>query len=350
MTSQHTRHEAATGRRAADVAAAAVSPAPVEVARANGDKPATKAGRRGFRIADSDRWLGVTMLGPAIVYILAFVGVPFVVAILLSFSDATVGDPSIDNFVGLANYIEVVQQPNFRTALINSVLITFISLAVLIVLSTILAELLVPDFRFKKVIQTLIILPWAMPVALAAVTWLWLLNAQFSPIDWIFRQIGILGPGGLFGPAWHFFYLGRTGLALASIIALNVWRLLPLTVIIVLAGRISIPRERFEQAEIDGAGLFRKLFSITIPALMPTLAVAILLGGLLIFGNEAIVALLTHGQPGNETVIIPFWAYMQGIRGGDLASGAAVALFMLPVLLAVSILVLRFAGRSGADE
>src|SRR5699024_7027744 len=189
--------------------------------------------------------------------IAASVGVPFVLAILLRFSDASVGDPSIDNFVGLANYIEVVQQPNFLTALVNSFLVPFISLAVLIVLSTILAELLVFDFRFKKLVQTLIILPWAMPVALAAVTWLWLLNAQFSPIDWIFRQIGILGQGGIFGPSWHFFYLGRTGLALASIIAVNVWRMLPLTVIIVLAGRIGIPEDRFEQAEIDGAGLFR---------------------------------------------------------------------------------------------
>src|SRR5699024_5954986 len=119
-----------TGQRAGDVAAPAT--VPTGGARAHDAKPAMKAGARRFRVADNDRWLGITMLGPAIVYITAFVGVPFVVAILLSFSNASVGDPAIDNFVGLANYIEVVQQPNFMTALINSFLITFISLAILI--------------------------------------------------------------------------------------------------------------------------------------------------------------------------------------------------------------------------
>lgn len=289
------------------------------------------------------------MLSPAVVYIVAFIGVPFVLAILLSFSNATVGNPTIHHFVGFRNYISVIHQPQFITGLINSLLITFITLAVLLVLATIEAELLARKFRFKRLVQTLLILPWAMPVALAAITWLWLLDSQFSPIDWIFRQIHVLGPGGLFGPAMHFYYLGRTGLALASIIIVNVWRMLPLAVIIVLAGRLSIPQELFDQAEIDGAGMFRTLFRITIPALMPVLIVAILFTGLLVFGDMAIVDLLTAGGPGNSSQILPYWAFLQGINGGDLGAGAAVALFLLPVLLAVAIFALHFAYRSRED-
>lgn len=297
-------------------------------------------------IADHDVKLGWTMLSPALVYIVGFIGVPFVLAILLSFSNATVGDPTIHHFVGLHNYIEVIHQPQFITGLINSVLITFITLVILLVLATVEAELLARDFPFKRLVQTLLILPWAMPVALAAIAWLWLLDAQFSPVDWIFRQIHILGPGGLFGPAGHFYYLGRTGLALASIIAVNVWRMLPLAVIIVLAGRLSIPQELFDQAEIDGAGLFRTLFRITVPALMPVLVVAVLFTGLLVFGDMALVDLLTAGGPGNSSQILPYWAFLQGINGGDLGAGAAVALFLLPVLLAVAIFALHFAYRS----
>ena len=304
---------------------------------------------KGLLIVDHDRRLGWAMLGPALVYILAFVGVPFVLAILLSFSNATVGNPSIHHFVGLANYIEVMHEPQFITALKNSVLITFATLGILVILATIEVELLAHDFRFKRLVQTLIILPWAMPVALAAVAWLWLLDSEFSPIDWIFRQIHILGPGGLFGPAMHFYYLGRTDLAIASVVAVNVWRLLPLTVIIVLAGRLSIPRERFDQAQIDGAGFLRILFRITIPALIPMLVVALLFAGLVVFGDMAVVALMTHGSPGNTSQILPYWAFLQGINGGDLGAGAAVALFMLPVLLVVAILALRFAGRAGND-
>lgn len=289
------------------------------------------------------------MLSPAILYIVGFIGVPFILAILLSFSNATVGNPTIHHFVGFSNYIQVIHQPQFITGLENSLLITFVTLAILLVLATIEAEMLAREFRFKRLVQTLLILPWAMPVALAAIAWLWLLDAQFSPIDWIFRQIHILGPGGLFGPAGHFYYLGRTGLAIASIIAVNVWRMLPLAVIIVLAGRLSIPQELFDQAEIDGAGLFRTLFRITVPALMPVLVIAVLFTGLLVFGDMAIVDLLTAGGPGNSSQILPFWAFLQGINGGDLGAGAAVALFLLPVLLAVAVFALHFAYRSQED-
>lgn len=297
-------------------------------------------------LVDRQKALGWLMLSPAILYILAFVGVPFVLAILLSFSNATVGHPRPDHFVGFANYLRVIHQPQFHTALRNSIFITVVTLLILLVLTVIQTELLARDFRGKRIVQILIILPWAMPVSLAAITWLWLLDSQFSPIDWLFVQMHILGPDGLFGPYRHFYYYGRTGTALGSIIIINVWRLLPLATLIVLAGRLSIPRDRYEQAAIDGAGFFRVLFRITIPALMPVLLVALLFTGLLLIGDMSIVALTTSGGPGSSTEILPFWAYLQGIEGGDLASGAAVALFLLPFLAVVTVVTLRFAYRS----
>lgn len=299
-------------------------------------------------VADRERMLGWLMLGPALAYILAFVGVPFVLAILLSFSSATVGNPNNFHFVGLANFAAILQEPQFLISLRNSAVVTFATLALLLVLATAASELLAQDFRGKRLVQVLIMLPWAMPVSLGAITWLWLLDSQFSPIDWIFRQIHVLGPGGLFGPAQHFYYLGRTDLALASIIAINVWRMLPLATIIVLAGRLAIPRERFEQAAIDGAGFWRVLRRITVPALMPVLVVALLFTGLLVIGDMAIVDLLTRGGPGDSTQVLPYWAYLTGIQGGALSQGAAVALFLLPVLVAISIVVLRYAYRSEA--
>lgn len=295
---------------------------------------------------DQDRRLGWAMLGPAVLYIAAFIGIPFVLAILLSFSDATVGDPSIDKLIGFGNYESLWHQPQFFTALKNSVLTTFLTLAILIVLATIMSELMARPFRFKKTIQTLIILPWAMPVSLAAIAWLWLLDSQFSPLDWMLRQIHLLGPGTAFGPEMHLYYLGRSGLAIASIVVVNVWRLLPLATIIVLAGRLSIPQDLFDQAQIDGAGFFRTLFRITVPALIPVLTVALLFTALVVFGDMAIVALLTRGGPGHATQVLPYWAFLKGIEGGDLAGGAAVALFMLPILLVVAILALRVAYRS----
>jgi multiple sugar transport system permease protein len=293
--------------------------------------------------------LGALMLAPAVLYVVAFVAVPFFIAIALSVSDATVGDPRIDSFVGLRNFIAVTHQEAFQYALRNSLIITAATVAGIVVLATVAVEILARDFRGKRLVQVLFMMPWAMPVALAGITWLWLLDSHFSPIDWVLVKIGLLGPGAPFGPARHVYYLGRTWTGIASVVFIDIWRTLPLATIIVLAGRLSIPRDPLEQAQIDGAGYFRVLFRIVLPALAPVLTVAILFTALLVIGEMSSVALLTRGGPGHSGQILPLWAYDKGIESGDLGQGAAISLFLLPVLLAATIVVLRFAFRLHRD-
>jgi len=293
--------------------------------------------------------LGALMLGPAVLYVIAFVAVPFFIALALSVSDATVGDPRIDRFVGLSNFIAVTRQEAFVYAIRNSLIITFVTVAGIVVLATIAVEILAREFRGKRLVQVLFMMPWAMPVALAAITWLWLLDSQFSPIDWLLVKLGLLGPGTPLGPSRHVYYLGRQWLGLVSVAFVDIWRTLPLATIIVLAGRLSIPRERLEQAEIDGAGFFRVLFRIVLPALAPVLIVAILFTALLVIGEMSSVELLTRGGPGHSGQVLPLWAYIKGIESGDLGQGAAVSLFLFPVLLAAAIVALRFAYRLHRD-
>lgn len=300
-------------------------------------------------LADRDRLVGTIMLAPAVVYVLALVGFPFFLAIALSLSDATVGSPGIHHFVGLANFISVVHEAAFIFALRNSVIITAATLVLLTILTILEVELLAREFPGKRFVEILLILPWAMPVALAAVGWLWLLDSEFSPIDWVLRAVRLLGPGTVLGPADNLYYLGREWLGIGAVVVINVWRTLPLSVIIVLAGRTAIPNELFEQAELDGAGYFRTLFRITLPALTTLLTVAVLFTVLVIFGDMTVVALTTRGGPGYTTEILPYWAYLKGIQGGALSEGAAIALFLFPVLLAVSVLALRMAYRSEAQ-
>lgn len=299
----------------------------------------------GIGIADRDGVVGAIMLAPAVIYVIALVALPFFLAIALSLSDATVGDPTIHHFVGLANFVRVAQEPAFQLALRNSIIVTFATLVALTILTIIEVEILARDFRGKRLAQILLILPWAMPVALAAIGWLWLLDSEFSPIDWVLRAVHLLGPGTIFGPANNLYYLGREWLGLGAIVAINVWRMLPLSAIIVLAGRTAIPREIFEQAALDGAGFFRTVFQITIPALSTLLIVAVLFTVLVVFGDMTVVALTTRGGPGYTTEVLPYWAYLKGIQGGALSEGAAIALFLFPVLLAGAILALRMAYR-----
>jgi multiple sugar transport system permease protein len=313
------------------------------------ESAAGNGGHRGKRrtgVGDRGGTLGGLMLAPAVLYIVALVGVPFVMAIALSLSSATIGNPSIHGFVGLHNYIAVAHEQAFPIALRNSVIVTIATLVLVVVLATAESELLARDFRGKWFWQILIILPWAMPVSLAAVNWLWLLDSEFSPVDWLLRQVNLLGPGTPLGPANHLYYYGKEWLGLAAMTAINVWRLLPLGTIIVLAGRAAIPHDIYEQAQVDGAGFFRVLFRITVPALMPILVVVAVFAALVVFGDMAVVAITTHGGPGYSTQLLPYWAYLKGIEGGALGEGAAVALYMFPVLLVGAILALRMAYRS----
>ncbi|TAM43044.1 MAG: sugar ABC transporter permease [Rhodanobacter sp.] len=300
-------------------------------------------------LGDREGLLGTLMLAPAFLYIAALVGIPFFLAIALSLSSATIGDPHIHGFVGLANFAHAMHESAFPIALRNSIIVTCATLILTLVLATAESELLVRDFRGKWLWQILLILPWAMPVSLAAVDWLWLLDSEFSPLDWLLRQAHLLGPGTPWGPANHLYYYGREWLGLGAITMINVWRLLPLATIIVLAGRTAIPREIFEQAQVDGAGFFRVLFRITIPALLPLLVVAGMFTALLVFGDMTVVALTTRGGPGYATQLLPYWAYLKGIEGGALSEGAAVALFMFPVLLAGAVLALRMAYRADSN-
>ncbi|HEX7387676.1 MAG TPA: sugar ABC transporter permease [Castellaniella sp.] len=292
-----------------------------------------------------DTLLAMGMVLPAILYIVLLLGVPVVLAIVYSLNDVTTGSP-VMHFVGLGNFTALLATPDFMRAVSNTFVITTSTLVGVLVLGTIQAELLVRPVRGKWLIRFLILLPWTAPASLSAIAWLWMLDSTFSPLDWILRGAGLLGhPGALFGDFSNTYWLGRSGLALFSIILVNVWRLLPLATVIILAGLNGVPRDIIEQSEIDGAGYFRRLFHIILPMLIPVFGVTILFTFVFVFSDIITVFILTRGGPANATQVLPSLAFFTGVQGGALGRGAATALFLLPVLAAVSILILSLIRR-----
>ena len=155
-------------------------------------------GERGG-ILDREGALAKLMIAPAILYIVAMIGVPFVLAILYSLSDATTGDPSL-TFVGLRNFAAALEDPVFRLSLQNTVVFTLVSQCIVVLLSRLLATALLKTFRGKWLVRFLIMLPWTAPISLGTIGWLWMLDSIFSPIDWVLRYVGLLGaPGALLG-------------------------------------------------------------------------------------------------------------------------------------------------------
>jgi len=132
---------------------------------------------------------------------------------------------------------------------------------------------------------------------------------------------------------------------MGSVIAVHVWRLTPLAAVIMMAGLVAIPRDIEEAARVDGAGYWRRMFEVTIPLVLPVVAVAALFGAIFTFTDMAVVRVLTRGGPNDSTQVLASWAFYRGIEGGDVAQGAAVALFLFPLLLAATIAILRVARR-----
>lgn len=281
--------------------------------------------------------LGVAMLLPAVVFIAALVGIPFLLAIVYSVTDVKVGSEEI-HFVGFRNFVDVLSNPAFRRALRNSFVFTISSQVLVIAGGTILALALQEAFRARRVIRFLILLPWVAPISLGSIGWKWLLDSIYSVFNWFLVRLHLVRNP----PMW----LGEPGLAIASVVLVHVWRMLPFATVILLAGLTSIPKDIPEAAQVDGAGFWRTHFQITLPMIRPIVAVAALFGVIFTFTDMTVVYILTRGGPYDTTQVLPSLAFFTGILGGNLSGGAAISMFLFPLLVVVAWLLLRVARRS----
>jgi len=300
---------------------------------------AALSNRQRSGILDNERKLGWLLLSPALIFIVLLVGFPFVLAIIYSLTDISVGKTTL-HFVGFRNYAGIMTSPTFWLSVKNTIWITVITQLIVVVLGSILAEALLKDFRGKWLVRLVILLPWVAPISLGTIGWLWMLDPIYSVFNWVLREIGWLGPRG------RYIWLGQPDLAMASIIAVNVWRLLPLATIIIIAGLSSIPQDIHDAAAMDGAGYLRRQFQVTIPLVLPIMLVAVLFGVIFTITDLIVVYMLTRGGPYDSTQVIASWAYFTGIEGGDLADGAAISLFLFPVLVVIAATFLHIARRA----
>jgi multiple sugar transport system permease protein len=302
-------------------------------------------------LLEEKRVLGPLLIAPAVVFVVVVVGVPLGWAIYLSLTNAIGGSLS-GKFVGFDNYKAAWHDQNFRNALENTLIITLSVQAIVVVSAAVLSNALVKDFRGKWFVRLLVVLPWAAPVSLVAIAWLWIFDSLFSIVNWTLKEMHLLGVVcGAFGihncgpnnpPQW----LGNDKLAMFAIIVVQAWRIVPFAVIIFIAGRSSIPTEVEDATKIDGASALKKFWYVDLPLQLPIALVAVLFGIVFTAADFAVVFILTHGGPFNSTQVLTTWAYTVGIDSGSLGEGAAISLFLFPLLAAVTILMLFFAKRA----
>lgn len=285
--------------------------------------------------------LGFAMFSPAVLYIVLVIGAPFVFAILFAFSDARIGSTGL-HYVGLENFRSILQSPSFIASLKHSIAFTLIAQVIVMVCANILAIALEKPFRGRGLVRFLILLPWVAPVSLGTIGWKWILDSIYSVITWVLVWAHLVKP--FETPMW----LGEPNLAQASVVLVHCWRLIPFSTVILLAGRTAIPKEIPEAAAIDGAGFWRTLFQINLPMMLPIISVALLFGTIFTFTDMTVVYILTAGGPFDSTQTLPSLAFATGITGSDLAAGAAISVFLVPVLVLIAYFMLRMAHRAEA--
>ena len=279
------------------------------------------------RVLDSKPVLIFLCLLPALGILGLFLTYPLGLGVWLAFTDATIGRPG--QFVGLDNYIWLFGDPVFRLSVFNTLFYTVVATVGKFALGLWLALLLNNHLPFKSLLRAILLIPWIVPTVLSAIAFWWIYDPQFSIISYVL--VDVLG--------WRDTYinfLGEPWNARLSLIAANIWRGIPFVAICLLAGLQTISPSLYEAAMIDGATPWQRFRHITFPMLMPILAVVLTFSVIFTFTDFQLVYAITRGGPVNSTHLMATLAYQRAIPGGQLGEGAAIAVAMIPFLVAAT--------------
>jgi multiple sugar transport system permease protein len=295
-----------------------------------------KRRRRSTGPAGSGREAWMLVL-PALIPVVLFSVYPLVQGILLGFTDARAGLNAVVSFNGVDNYTRLVGNElfwnSFRIGLIWAFGVTILQFLA----SLGLALLLNLDLKLRWLARTLALVPWAMPPVVIAIMWRLMLNPTYGPINGGLRAIGL--PGDI---NW----LGSFTTALPAVIVVGVWAGMPQTTITLLAGLQNVPSELHEAAAIDGAGVMKRFWHVTLPALRPIIIAITTLDLIWNFNSFALVFVLTAGGPGGQTLLPMLFAYNEAFRYGNFGYAAAMGNVMVIVISIFLFVYLRSQARS----
>lgn len=285
----------------------------------------------------TERRLGLSFTLPIFILIFLLMGFPFAYTVYLSLTNKTVGRPA--EFIGLANYISIFKDSTYWRVVRNTGVYTVVCIAAKLVLGMLFALLLNEKFRGRAFTRVAMLLPWAIPGMVAANTWKWMYNDQYGIINEVLRKLHIISQ--------PIPWLGSMRLALISVMIVNIWRGVPFFLFSILGALQSIDDQLYDAGKIDGANVVQRFFSITLPSVMPVVAISTLLSTIWTFNDFDNIWLITGGGPLNASSVIATYTYEQAFMYNDMARGMAVAVSAVPVLLVLMILV---TSRSSSQE
>jgi multiple sugar transport system permease protein len=292
-----------------------------------------KVPRQRFGAAWFDRggpsvWL---LLGPSLLYLAAFAIYPLFYSLRLSFTDLTAASGT-GHWVGLRNYGDLMFDPQFWNAAENSVVMVVLSVSFQIVLGVALAVFFNLRLRGSSIVRGILVMPMLITPIVVGVMWRALLNPDWGIANWAISQLGFEPPN----------WLGSIGMAMKTLIIVDVWQWTPFVFIIVFARLQALPQEIFQAAQIDGAGHFAIFRRITLPLLMPAIFFAAVFRAVDAFRSFDLIYGLSYGGPARSTTTLSFFSFQNGFQFQNYGYAAAAAYMMLLFLLIGTTILLRF--------
>lgn len=269
---------------------------------------------------------------PMIVYLGCVLVFPMLWGFYMSFTNKTIGNPAA--FVGVRNYVKLIGDPEYRRAILNTVFFTAISIALKTVFGMMMALALNQNFKGRNIVRALLMIPWTLPNIVVVYNWRWIFNSTGGIANYILKSLHIIDS--------NVIWFGSAGLAMLTIIVANVWRGTPFFGVSILAKLQTIPKDYYEAAEIDGAGLLQKFRYITLPEVKDVTILSALMSTIWTINEFETVWLLTGGGPNGTTEVMNVYSYKTAMRSGMLGRGIAVAVLAMPILmLLISVLTRR---------
>src|SRR5499427_580158 len=277
--------------------------------------------------------VGYSYLVPAALCMLATVVVPIGLAIKMSLYDDVLYKPKNYQFIGLGNYLRLIDDPVFWLSLWNSVVWVFGSVVLQFIAGFAAALLLHQAFWGRALVRTLTLLPWIIPGVVVGLIWEWLYQPNYGVINDLLIKAGWMQER----VAW----LSSPDLAMPAVVFTNVWRGIPFFAIMLLAGLQAIPGELYEAAHVDGAGVLSRFWHITLPLLRPIIVVATATRIIWTFNYADLIFVMTSGGPANATQITSTYTLTQAYSTLDFGYAGALSVVLLVVMLAFTWFYLR---------
>ncbi|MFT3983359.1 MAG: sugar ABC transporter permease [Lachnospiraceae bacterium] len=279
-----------------------------------------------------DRRLGLLLMIPIVIVIFIIMGFPFLRALYWSFTDKIIGSDA--HFVGLKNYIKLFSDKIYWKSLKNTVVYTVGCITAKLLIGLLWAVVLNQSFKGKSFFRTALLIPWALPGMVAAMTWRWMYDSTYGIINSLLLRLGVID----LPIAW----LSNTKIVLFSAMTVNIWRGIPFFMFSILGELQTLDKQVYEAATVDGAGIFKQFRYITMPSISNVLKVTTLLSTIWTFNDFENVWLVTGGGPLYASSVISTYTYDMAFIQNSFGRALSVASSVIPVLLVMLIIFTKF--------